>query len=340
MRGTRLSAGPPASRLAGPAQRIRSTPGLFSPLPTGGHGAPYSPPVATSQRACTLGLRAFRQQGSPAPALRHPRPQTKTQTAPRQRPVRRPRSDPMAASPPAALLDAARQLAAAGRLEAAYRVHAAATAAAPPTAPSEAHHALLRERLSLLGALAAPQPAAGAGGGAPAHAVASAAGAGAPAPAPAAPLQEHLARYAARYWRDGALPAPGRRVLSVSDLHVDKAGAPHMEWVRAVSPTAFLGDVLVVAGGGEGGRAMAIHRARGAGHRAAAPYAVRQWDESGARGRVMGGLFTHCPSRNEPTCPASLTLLPAKAAGRGGAFSTHHLRATTRAPGRGGRGRR
>jgi hypothetical protein len=46
--------------------------------------------------------------------------------------------------------------------------------------------------------------------------------------------------------REGA--AAGSRVVCVSDLHVDKAGGANMAWLRRISSSAFLNDVLIVAG--------------------------------------------------------------------------------------------
>ncbi|KIY97317.1 hypothetical protein MNEG_10642, partial [Monoraphidium neglectum] len=103
-------------------------------------------------------------------------------------------------------------------LEAAYQLYARACQDLqtwpPGTCPTDAAERLSHARLHVLAALARRPP-------------------------PAAD--------AARYWCDARLPRGRRRVFAVSDLHIDKAGPRHMEWVRAVSPTAFLADVLIVA---------------------------------------------------------------------------------------------
>ncbi len=103
-------------------------------------------------------------------------------------------------------------------------------------------HELSAGRLPVLEALAAAQPPPPAAG--PAGSGASPGG-----PAGSAVLPDHLERYRRRYWRDGAVPPSSRRVFCVSDLHVDRTGARHMEWVGRISQTAFRNDVLIVAGG-------------------------------------------------------------------------------------------
>ncbi|KAI8464673.1 MAG: hypothetical protein J3K34DRAFT_490958 [Monoraphidium minutum] len=109
--------------------------------------------------------------------------------------------------------------AALGMHEAAYMLAAAAAAEPAGGAPPDG-------RMSALAALAAPLPRGG----------------------PPPPLPDHLERYRARYWRDAGLPPGRRRVFAASDMHVDKAGARHMEWVQGVGAGPFQNDVLIVAG--------------------------------------------------------------------------------------------